>query len=496
LTQTNLKKANANTNPTMWIVAKDGSGNFTSISEAIYNESVSNGDTIFVRSATYFENIVINKSISLIGEDPNKTVIKGNGTYSVIFVNSNNVTIANFTVTGSGMRPPDSAIYVNSSSEVVIKYNKIIDNNNGISFYSSVNNLILGNVIANNSFPGIFAVSTRDSFISSNFISGNMKGIAFYISTKNHIVNNTVNNSKEEGIYLDSSSSSIIYHNNFHQNAVQTWSNMANVWDYEGEGNYWSDYNGSDFFTGFYQNETGSDGIGDTPYIINANNRDNFPLMGPFYAHDVYVGGEEHQVSLISNSTISNFSFKIGQETGNRMLNFSVAGEDGSTGFCRVSVPTRLMNYTLVLLVDGEEAIPTFLNLQRESYRCIYFTYNHSVHVVTIISSKELSLYNELLAEYIHLMEKFVSLNESYLSLLDGLSLLMDSYAQLQSNYTELYKLYRGLLLKYDESLQNLQNLTYAFLAAITLFIAVIIYLSKRAHMIRSSSEADMDKTG
>jgi hypothetical protein len=48
---------------------------------------------------------------------------------------------------------------------------------------------------------------------------------------------------------------------------------------YPSGGNYWSSYNGTDVYSGPYQNETGSDGIGDTPYPIDANNTDRYPLI-------------------------------------------------------------------------------------------------------------------------------------------------------------------------------------------------------------------------
>ena len=53
----------------------------------------------------------------------------------------------------------------------------------------------------------------------------------------------------------------------------------ANVWDdgYPSGGNYWSSYNGTDVLRGTYQNETGSDGIGDMPY-----GQDRYPLMNPW----------------------------------------------------------------------------------------------------------------------------------------------------------------------------------------------------------------------
>jgi hypothetical protein len=54
------------------------------------------------------------------------------------------------------------------------------------------------------------------------------------------------------------------------------------MWDngYPDGGNYWSDYTGTDVYSGAGQNIPGSDGIGDTPYVINTSNRDNYPLMG------------------------------------------------------------------------------------------------------------------------------------------------------------------------------------------------------------------------
>jgi len=77
-----------------------------------------------------------------------------------------------------------------------------------------------------------------------------------------------------------------IYHNNFINNTNQASVTVGyeNVWDdgYPSGGNYWSDYTGLDLYSGPYQNETGSDGIGDTPHIIDANNRDSYPLMYPY----------------------------------------------------------------------------------------------------------------------------------------------------------------------------------------------------------------------
>jgi nitrous oxidase accessory protein NosD len=65
---------------------------------------------------------------------------------------------------------------------------------------------------------------------------------------------------------------------------VNTSPAQPNTWDdgYPSGGNYWSNYTGIDEYSGPSQNETGSDGIGDTPYVIDENNTDRYPLMAPF----------------------------------------------------------------------------------------------------------------------------------------------------------------------------------------------------------------------
>ena len=65
---------------------------------------------------------------------------------------------------------------------------------------------------------------------------------------------------------------------------VYTQSAYPNFWDdgYPSGGNYWSNYTGVDLYSGSDQDETGSDGIGDTAHEIDADNRDRYPLMNPW----------------------------------------------------------------------------------------------------------------------------------------------------------------------------------------------------------------------
>lgn len=80
--------------------------------------------------------------------------------------------------------------------------------------------------------------------------------------------------------------------NNTHQASSDTYSN-DNSWDdgYPSGGNYWSDYTGVDGNSGSNQDLSGSDGVGDTPYTIDNNNRDRYPLANPWTPpeHDLAV---------------------------------------------------------------------------------------------------------------------------------------------------------------------------------------------------------------
>jgi hypothetical protein len=96
----------------------------------------------------------------------------------------------------------------------------------------------------------------------------------------------------------------MIYHNHLN-NRKNAYDGESNIWDngYPSGGNYWSDYPGSDIYSGHEQNEPGSDGIGDTPYIIDGNSRDNFPFIG------IYI-----PPISISNVTVSQATATIGTQ--------------------------------------------------------------------------------------------------------------------------------------------------------------------------------------
>jgi parallel beta-helix repeat protein len=531
--KTSLVKANSNTIhvPT----------DFPTIQEAINNAS--SGDTILVQKGkTYYENVVINKSISLIGEEKETTIIDGSGRESVIFIKGvDNVVVKCFTIRGSGtFLYNSSGVLIERSSGDIISDNIILNNYNGISLYCSFNSIIKNNIISSNRFgislsnsgniiicgnkisesffSGITLYSSSNNLIKNNVVSSNEYGIELYWSQNNMFSANTILDNSC-GIDIFTSSDNIIYHNNF-DNIVQVSSvDSANFWSYCGEGNYWSNYTGQDLYGGPYQNETGSDGIGDVPYVIDWDDQaDSSPLMGMFSEFDFTYKGEAYQFAIISNSTISDFHSQIGNETGNKILQFNVGGGADTFGFCRIMIPTRFMNYPYIVLVGGEDVNPVFLDVSNETHVYLYLTYPHENQTVAIISFE---LYGELLDSYQRLQEylyhlnmtyaelqaNFYGLNATYHNLFDNFTRLQEAYQELNSSYNELLlnysesvsglfdnftrlqeayqelnSSYNELLSKHSESVNNIQNLTYIFAATTAILIIATAYLSKRAH--------------
>ena len=168
----------------------------------------------------------------------------------------------------------------------IIHENNITNNEDGIRLDYSSNNTISANNVANNGYGiGLYSASGSNA-ISGNNITGNENyGIWIRGSTRSHTIseNNIIGNGV--GVWIYQSSRSVFYHNNFIGNSRHVYSfRYGNVWDngYPSGGNYWSNYGGIDVCSGLYQNETGSDGIGDARCVIDTTNNDKYPLMKPW----------------------------------------------------------------------------------------------------------------------------------------------------------------------------------------------------------------------
>jgi len=197
-------------------------GNYTTIQDAIDNAS--DGDTVFVYdiSSPYNENIIINNSISLIGENKDTTIIDGSDNSDVIFVSADGVNICGFTIQNCQYEY-DVGILISSSFNTI--NNNIITSNNGSGIFIAGRyfgpaccNVISGNIISSNKKYGIYIEGSGNNSINgNNIISNNYDGIYVSNSISNTIIDNNILNSGY-GINIHDSNSNTIEGNNISNN--------------------------------------------------------------------------------------------------------------------------------------------------------------------------------------------------------------------------------------------------------------------------------------
>lgn len=247
---------------------------------------------VYTEKSTITKNSITNSSVYGVfvyrSSDNSMTEnIVENSSYGCYFwYSSNNIIRANVVTANN-----QNGIQIFGSNNNTIKANEISLNSQGVYVDSqSVGNSILDNMIQENSEYGVTVSWSSNITISENNIERNGNGILVDNSVNNRIIGNTVKENVGWGIRLeDGQRDNVIYHNYFIDNnnhemqvsipglwTPDTWDpGNPNVWDDGKKGNYWSEY------LSRYPNATKikDTGIGNTPYYINPNNIDNYPVI-------------------------------------------------------------------------------------------------------------------------------------------------------------------------------------------------------------------------
>ncbi len=144
-------------------VGGSGPGNYSNIQDAI--DDANTGDTVFVYNGTYNGHIVVGKSIHLIGEDKNTTIIDYGRNY-VVKITADEVNISGFSITNSS--GPSSGLSIHSNYNYI--HNNIIDKNvMGVELYYSDNSIITGNIISDNGlYSGLCLYHSHNNTVTNN----------------------------------------------------------------------------------------------------------------------------------------------------------------------------------------------------------------------------------------------------------------------------------------------------------------------------------------
>ncbi|MCW4051765.1 MAG: right-handed parallel beta-helix repeat-containing protein [Candidatus Bathyarchaeota archaeon] len=189
--------------------------------------------------------------------------------------------------------PEDAAcvILVQCTNITVTNMNLSTCNRQGAAIAYSRNITVTDSYIANNDDYAIWLRNSSECYIANNYLKGFI-GLQLDYSSNNTFFRNTLTAGGNWGsVNLVESYNNTFYHNNFTDNYIHYLIGdlSSNNWDngYADGGNYWDNYeqrypSATDVKSGPYQNETGSDDIWDTPYTLNENNIDNYPIVPEF----------------------------------------------------------------------------------------------------------------------------------------------------------------------------------------------------------------------
>jgi len=315
----------------------------SSLIDAIFFFSVRNGR---VENAT----VSGNDGALYIQVSSNITVASSNISFNtldaVVLDWSSNITVEGNAMWNNG----DWGVFTYESDDLVIR-NNTISNNGWAGIELSLGSdriLIQGNEVANNTVGGLILDTASNVTVIDNGFPDNDFNVDLTNSSDVLIRNNTVATSTADGITITGGARLTIEENNITRNgggvlavgaaALRVHHNVfdgnspqaaddagsVNAWDdgYPSGGNFWSDYAGVDNCSGPNQNVCPiPDGIGDTPYAIDADSRDRYPLMQPFG-----TAGPGYTVTIIPPLPGDSYTLPFGVNATGAVVGWSTTG--------------------------------------------------------------------------------------------------------------------------------------------------------------------------
>ncbi|UCE38361.1 MAG: right-handed parallel beta-helix repeat-containing protein [Thermoplasmata archaeon] len=193
--------------------------NYTTIQEAINNANP--GDTVFVYSGTYYENVIVNKRVNLMGENRDNTTIDGMGNDDVVYINVDKVNVTGFTIRNSSNNINKAAVKLYST------HYSIIANNNISSYHyhgicdtmNSNRNIIKNNNIFSNPQRGIILDTSFNDIIENNITFNGGRGVSLN-GPSNKLLYNNISRNGWDGVCIGGTSGNLVKGNTIFSNPL------------------------------------------------------------------------------------------------------------------------------------------------------------------------------------------------------------------------------------------------------------------------------------
>ncbi|MFA5363724.1 MAG: NosD domain-containing protein [Candidatus Bathyarchaeia archaeon] len=207
---------------------------YGSVQEAIDNAQV--GDTVYVKHGVYHENLSVNKTLSLVGENAETTVIDGGGVETAVLIGADGVTVSGFKVINGDSPPPSHymdfdkphGIHLLHVSGCIVVDNIVDYTGYGIWLYEAHGNQVTGNNCSYN-WDGILFEGSYSNHVSANRFTDNRYGVRFYASTNNTLENNKItDNGDDLLVSVDSFVNNVASSNTVNGKPVCYWVNQVN----------------------------------------------------------------------------------------------------------------------------------------------------------------------------------------------------------------------------------------------------------------------------
>lgn len=249
------------------------------------------GDTVYVYSGFYRENVDLDKEITVrsISGRPELHIVKAKDSGDHVFhVHSNNVTISGFSIKGANA-PDKAGIYLENTRGVMISNNNLSDNRLGICLEDSTGNMLNLNKASGN-MVGILLKTSEGNLVMNNKLDvNNLEGILLQASDLNRLNGNILRLNLEHGLLLSNSSGNLIFDNFFYNaaNVGYSGTNLENTWNiskHRGISIAGGPYTGGNYWTApdealFVIEDLNGDGICDASYDLGECNIDHMPLI-------------------------------------------------------------------------------------------------------------------------------------------------------------------------------------------------------------------------